>query len=57
MKLSDVTTQMHTCIACGISWECGLRGCFEGELTECGKCKCGLPECGLMEKIDDISMG
>lgn len=50
--IEDPLPKMHECGICHYSWLCGLRKCQEPEIpemTECRKCKCGLPQCFLME--------
>ena len=44
----EIWTQEHVCRICGAKWTCGYTMCWEGPITECRKCKCGLPECFLM---------
>ena len=49
----------HECGICHAEWLCGFSKCPEPEwpvLTECRKCKCGLPECGLMGGPDGTSV-
>ena len=44
--------KFHECGVCHHMWLCALSKCEEPqipEFTECRKCKCGLPQCFLME--------
>jgi len=49
-------SQPHVCVLCGARWDCRYTLCLEPYRTECRKCKCGLPLCGLMSSSSSGSL-